>query len=93
MAEATEATGSVGDGDDDDDGDDEGEDDGDDDGNDDGEDDADGGEGRERASATGFADPGRWRMSEVNSAKYAKCRCWRAERGEEVRRRAAVSGL
>ena len=81
MAEATEATGSVGDGDDDDDGD------------DDGEDDGDGGEGRERASATGFADPGRWRMSEVNSAKYAKCRCWRAERGEEVRRRAAVSGL
>ena len=88
MSEATEAT--VGDSDDDDDGDD-----GDveDDGDDDDEDDGDGEEGRERASATGFADPGRWRTSDVNSAKYAKCRCWRAERGEEVRRRAAVSGL
>lgn len=32
-------------------------------------------------------------MSEVNSARYDRCRCWRAERGEEVRRRAAVSGL
>ena len=35
--------------------------------------------GRERESATTFATPGVWRISDVNSEIYASWRCWRTK--------------
>ena len=37
--------------------------------------------GRERASATTFSLPGMCTMEFVNSARYARCLCWRADQG------------
>ena len=37
--------------------------------------------GRERASATTLSLPGTCTMELVNSARYARCLCWRADQG------------
>ena len=48
--------------------------------------------GRERESATTFAAPGVWRISDVNSEMYASWRCWWADQGGETLERAETRG-
>ena len=49
--------------------------------------------GQERASATTFSLPGMCTMELVNSARYARCLCWRADQGGLVLNKAWVKGL
>ena len=44
-------------------------------------------------SATTLLTPETWRMSEVNSETYSRCRCCRADQGGERRWRAVTKGL
>ena len=49
--------------------------------------------GREMASATTFSLPGIWTMELVNSARYARCLCWRADQRGLLLNKAWVNGL
>ena len=48
--------------------------------------------GRERESATTFAAPEVWRISDVNSEMYASWRCWQEDQGGETLERVETRG-
>ena len=49
--------------------------------------------GRDRASATMFSIPGRWRISQLNSDRNDRRRYWMADQGGEVLNKALIRGF